>query len=539
MTSGRPGATPQDWLLRLLPLALLIILGLAGLRGVVATPRWNGPMHRDGLVVGLALEVVLGTLLVITIGRRSGGLDAQRADPAAVNAVAVKLRGVLIFVLSAGMIAVAVTIFFGLHLHLFTAKPSEPIIRRTATATPKVTVPPLGSVRGSTFHIPVAALLYASLVVVLLAGVVLSIWWARRLRPSIAPREDDFIAEDSEDLREAVESGRSALRTVDDARAAIIACYVAMESSLAERGAARGIADTPDELLARAKETGIVRGAAAARLTALFYEARFSSHPLDHRQRDAAEQALDELAAALAETESAKAGPAGAGQAGNGPSRSGPSRSGPSRNGQGGRMTGPRDTQPGGAAGNAAAAREGRRHRQSLARDDAGTSHRGRAGHGDGRGRLRHGRVGRAFRGGRRDGGDRDGRAARPAAAANAGRDEEGQGKADGPDAERLLPPQVRRADRDDQPRLLQQRAKAGAGAPAGRPAGRTPWRSPVSGSGRGPQAAVPQPSRCRLVAVDRPSKTTRPKTSVRDAAEQRGIPRRTLARLIDRLEKL
>ena len=31
----------------------------------------------------------------------------------------------------------------------------------------------------------------------------------------------------------------------------------------------------------------------------------------------------------------------------------------------------------------------------------------------------------------------------------------------------------------------------------------------------------------------------TRPKTSGRDAAEPRGIPRRTLARLIDRLEKL
>ena len=82
MTSGRPGATPQDWLPRLLPLALLIILGLTGLRGAVATPRWNGPLHRDGLVIGLALEVVLGTLLVITIGRRSAGLDAQRADPA-------------------------------------------------------------------------------------------------------------------------------------------------------------------------------------------------------------------------------------------------------------------------------------------------------------------------------------------------------------------------------------------------------------------------------------------------------------------------
>jgi hypothetical protein len=45
----------------------------------------------------------------------------------------------------------------------------------------------------------------------------------------------------------------------------------------------------------------VVRGTAAARLTALFYEARFSSHPLGMAQRDAAEQALDELAAALAQ----------------------------------------------------------------------------------------------------------------------------------------------------------------------------------------------------------------------------------------------
>ena len=77
-----------------------------------------------------------------------------------------------------------------------------------------------------------------------------------------------------------MESGRSALRTVDDARAAIIACYLAMETSLAERGAARGVADTPGELLTRATESGLVRGTAAGRLTALFYEARFSSHPL-------------------------------------------------------------------------------------------------------------------------------------------------------------------------------------------------------------------------------------------------------------------
>jgi hypothetical protein len=82
-----------------------------------------------------------------------------------------------------------------------------------------------------------------------------------------------------------------------------------MEDSLAERGAARAAADTPDELLARATRSGIVRGPAAERLTALFYEARFSSHPLDGGERAAAEQALDELAAALAEAEEARATP--------------------------------------------------------------------------------------------------------------------------------------------------------------------------------------------------------------------------------------
>ncbi len=297
MTSRQPGALPPGttghYWLRLLPLALLIILGLAGLRGAVATPRWDGPLHRDGVAVGIALEVVLLSLLLVTIRRTESGSQ---------EAVARKLRGMLRVVLGAGAAAVAVATIVGLHLHLFTPLPKTPRRPVLPTATPSPSVLRPGSGHGTFFHLPLAALLYTLLVVVLLAGLVLSVWWARRLRPSIGSREDGFIAHDSDDLREAVESGRSALRTVDDARAAIIACYVAMENSMAERGAARGIADTPDELLGRARQSGIVRGTAAARLTALFYEARFSSHPLDQRQREAAEQALDELAAALAET---------------------------------------------------------------------------------------------------------------------------------------------------------------------------------------------------------------------------------------------
>jgi len=298
MTSRQPGATPQDWLLRLLPLTLLILVGLAGLRGTVGTPRWNGPLHRDAVAVGVVLEVLIVTMLVILLRRRSVGSQ---------ETTAIKLRAVLFFVLGTGVIAAAVLVLAGVHLR---APRPEPRAIPGATRLPGPTVSPLRLRRAAppVLHIPLAAVLYALLIVLLLAGIAVSVWWARRLRPPVAARSDDFIVTDPERLREAVESGRSALRTVDDARAAIIACYLAMETSLAERGTARGVADTPGELLTRARERGLVRGAAAGRLTALFYEARFSTHPLEGGQRDAAERALDEMAADLAETEAAGAG---------------------------------------------------------------------------------------------------------------------------------------------------------------------------------------------------------------------------------------
>jgi hypothetical protein len=289
---GKPALTAQDWLLRLLPLTLLIIAGLAGLRGAVGDLQWNGPLHRDALAVGVVLEVVIVTMLVILLVRRRSGSQ---------EATAVKLRGVLLTALAAGGVAIAVLTAAGLHLHLFTRVRRPRIIRAPVPTSSGTNRPRSGP--GAPPPISLTVLLYVLLVVAVLAGIAVSIWLARRLRPPAALRDDgdDFIAEDPERLREAVKSGRSALRTVDDARAAIIACYLAMETSLAERGAARGVAGTPGELLTGATERGLVRGAAAGRLTALFYEARFSSHPLGQRQRDAAEQALGELAADLAE----------------------------------------------------------------------------------------------------------------------------------------------------------------------------------------------------------------------------------------------
>jgi hypothetical protein len=299
--------TARQQIARLLPLVLLVVLVVAGLRGVVPSPRWNGPLRGDGIAIGLVLEAVFAALLVTVRRRERSARRASEAAPYQAGAVDADidppqaLRFVLTWLLLAAMTAIAVVLLTNLHLH-FLVKPRSAPLPTASRIPPRHLPPPAGG--GFTLHVPWGPILYALLVIAIVAAVVVSIWWSSRLRRP-APL---LVIEDvsAEELAEAVAHGRAALATLDDARAAIIACYVAMERSLAERGAARAAADTPDELLDRAVSAGVVHGGAAGRLTALFYEARFSSHPLGAGQRDAASAALDELAAELAARKAAE-----------------------------------------------------------------------------------------------------------------------------------------------------------------------------------------------------------------------------------------
>jgi Domain of unknown function (DUF4129) len=289
----------RQQLARLLPLALLVVLAIVGLRGIVPAPRWNGPLRAEGVAIGIALEVVLGVLLVITLRRDRAERQAAATRPYSEAdddiGVPAALRFALKWLLGGGMAAVAAVLISNLHLH-FLVKPQHP---RPLTSPGRPLLLPKLHKASAPVHIPLGPILYGLLVLALVAAVAISLWWAARLRRLTLPAPLPAAEMDAEELREAVESGRQALAELDDARAAIIACYLAMESSLADRGAARGAADTPDELLARVVAAGIVRGAAAPRLTGLFYEARFSTHPLGRVERDAASAALDELAAEL------------------------------------------------------------------------------------------------------------------------------------------------------------------------------------------------------------------------------------------------
>ena len=289
--------TARQQIARLLPLVLLIVLVIVGLRGTVSEPRWTGPLRADGTAIGIALEVIFGAALVAVRVRDAAARRAAERQPFTGDVrdtePAEALRLTLVYVLVMCMMAIAVVLISDLHLHFFT-KPLHPYLPKTPKGSSTQPAQHVG--HGSSFNIPLGPILYGLLIAVLVAAVVISIWWGSRLRRPAAPLVIQDA--DTEDLEAAVAAGRAALQQVDDARAAIIACYVAMERSLAERGTAREAADTPDELLARAVATGTVRGTAAGRLTALFYEARFSTHPMTEVAD--ARAALDEISAELA-----------------------------------------------------------------------------------------------------------------------------------------------------------------------------------------------------------------------------------------------
>ena len=73
--------TARQQIARLLPLGLLVVLVIAGLRGAVPAPGWNGPLRAYGIPIGIALEVLCGVLLIMVRVRDSGGAPRRGARP--------------------------------------------------------------------------------------------------------------------------------------------------------------------------------------------------------------------------------------------------------------------------------------------------------------------------------------------------------------------------------------------------------------------------------------------------------------------------
>jgi uncharacterized protein DUF4129 len=132
------------------------------------------------------------------------------------------------------------------------------------------------------------------------AALIIAALWVRRQRRGRDWADASRAEPGSQpSLQDALSAGTAALRDEADPRAAIIACYAAMEGSLAGAGAAPAVSDTPDEVLARAASGGLIRSAAAGELTRLFRQARYGHRDMAEGERAAAQGALTRLRADL------------------------------------------------------------------------------------------------------------------------------------------------------------------------------------------------------------------------------------------------
>ncbi|WUH95385.1 DUF4129 domain-containing protein [Streptomyces sp. NBC_00433] len=302
---GRAGAAGRA-------LALVAVAGTA-LGAVTLRPGRSlfadsgGPLDNSAAVILIALACLGAGILLSS--RYRARLGYEQNLPPFEQRLADAVRVTLITA------ALAIPLLL-LAMHRFPQGGSTPTVERTGSDwIPRSKRPPAppGHI-GKPSHAPqitlphILVVIGIALLVVVLLVAGYRLW--RQLRDTAEqPDPGPYLPAEHDVLADAVDSGRRALLDGTDARAAVIACYAAMETSLAESGVARRASDSPQDLLERAAGSGLLTGPHATDLTVLFREARYSTHPMDHTHRDRAADALDAIAAQLAERAAADAGP--------------------------------------------------------------------------------------------------------------------------------------------------------------------------------------------------------------------------------------
>ena len=287
-------------------LTLVAVIGAAAHSGVRLSDR--GPLadQRGPLIVVGGLFLIMDILVIQLIRRILRGrrrLDFERPrfsdDEAMAEPWWVRLLSYLIVVI---LIALPlVLIYYGLR-H-----------RRDGSGDDREASPPAGApdsvLPESTLSNAAISTMVLLSVAAIVVGAVISYRQLRRPRPGMSVFDPEEPAGDAAEahvdervLASAVHAGTAAIKAASGPREAIIACYAAMEATLAEHGSPRRETDTPGELIARAANAGLIRSDASEILTDLFRQARFSGHRMGERDVRAAESALNRLRADLGVT---------------------------------------------------------------------------------------------------------------------------------------------------------------------------------------------------------------------------------------------
>ena len=290
-TPARAGRTDRTAAWRVAAVAVLLALTAAGLRsrGTFSHAPDRVLAGASGTVLAIALAVTEGValvafalVLVMARPRRKPRPDEDE-PPRLPFPWWAKTLAVLA---SVAVMVTPLAILFTRRTRPRTAAQAHPGALASGDAVP----PRLpATAHGSPWPLIAGMLIALALLVALTA-------WSRHARRHSArpPGDRARLA-----LGESLAAGRAALAGPRDPRAAIIACYAAMERGFAAAGSAPAVADTPAEVLARATGAGLVRSGSAVRMAGLFRRARYSSEPMTSADSAAAAAALDQMQADL------------------------------------------------------------------------------------------------------------------------------------------------------------------------------------------------------------------------------------------------
>lgn len=203
-----------------------------------------------------------------------------------------------LLMIAAGLLVLWLAIFVAVGQ--FRIEADGPEVPATSTSTEAASdTQPAAPKRKSTPRSDTYKLLTGATGVLLIMMVTATVLAAARNRTKLPPvvltgGPDDPKVPAAQPLAVAAERGLAEVGNLAlDPRAAIIACYAAMEQALAAApGAAPRDSDTPSEVLARAVGNRTISGGSATALVELFAEARFSSHTMTEVHREDAERAL-------------------------------------------------------------------------------------------------------------------------------------------------------------------------------------------------------------------------------------------------------
>lgn len=290
---------------RAIGLIALLALVVVALRGYL--PGGSGPHPGSPpSVIAVALMPVLSLVSIVIL--LAGVITSQHRLPLALpdtdpdrvrRPVQLGRLGLLVVGMLAVLAVAGAAIWAVYQLSVVhPASPSQSPAAQPSAAQPSTTAPPSPGPNVqpplSTDTMIVIGASAGALVIVALAGLIVVGVGTRRRTHAPAAEAAPVQAEEVVSLAQVAEMGLAAMiASGKDARAAIIACYVAMESGLARaREVAPLISDTPSEVLARAFDRGVLRDASARELVILFEEARFSPHSMLEWQRMRAEQLL-------------------------------------------------------------------------------------------------------------------------------------------------------------------------------------------------------------------------------------------------------